>query len=62
MKMINSDNWALRNRRAPHAWLYTKPITDPPVDQQVYFAYSREVAWFYYRLALYGFYGGRLLQ
>ena len=63
MKIINCNNWA------PHNKLNISiPITDPPVDLWVYFAYSREVAWFYYRLGrgqfgIYSFLnGGRLLQ
>jgi hypothetical protein len=49
MKMINCNGWAPRNK-VPYEWSAPIPITDPPVDLQVYFAYSREVAWFYYRL------------
>ena len=57
MKKINSDNWAPRNKRAPHAWTPYIPITNPPlvsVDNLYYSFYvyndAGGLAVFYYIL------------
>ncbi|BAF36233.1 hypothetical protein [Microcystis phage LMM01] len=51
MKIINCNDWTPRNNM-------NIPITDPPVDLQMYFAYSPgRLAWFYYKLAEFGIYG-----
>jgi hypothetical protein len=55
MKIINCNNWTPRHKL--NLPMISIPITDPPVDLQVYFAYSREVAWFYYRMEEFGIYG-----
>ena len=63
MKIINSNNWAPRNR-APHAQTSYIPITNPPlvnVDNLYYSFYvynnAPELAIFYY--ILYDFLGKR---
>ena len=64
MKKINSNNWAPRNKRTPHATPYI-PITNPPlvnVDNLYYSFYvynnAEELAIFYY--ILYDFLGERV--
>ena len=54
MKMINCNDWAPLNRRAPHAW--TLPITNPLIANRnnLYYSFydynAGGVAWVYYNL------------
>ena len=67
MKIINCNNWSLRNRLN-----IPVHITDPTVDLlgllgKLFFAYNPGgLAWFYYRMGEFGIYGflngGRLPQ